>query len=166
MANETPSKLRVMVDANVLFAGIVWPRFPYEVLRHAVMGDYQLLLSATIIEEARTAIMRVAPETASRFSDVLAATQYQAVPAPTKAEITANSQLVRDSKDIHVALAAINTAADYLISQDKDLTEPTEPIHQRLKVLLPGTFLRHYMGWSSEALEAIRTRNWEDLTDN
>jgi predicted nucleic acid-binding protein len=37
--------LRVMVDANILIAGVVWPRFPYEVLRHALKGDCQLILS-------------------------------------------------------------------------------------------------------------------------
>jgi predicted nucleic acid-binding protein len=52
MATNPPDKLRVMVDANVLFAGTLWPRFPYEVLRHAVLGDYQLVLSSRIIDEA------------------------------------------------------------------------------------------------------------------
>ena len=31
------TKLRVMVDTTVL-AGIIWPRFPYEVLQHALRG--------------------------------------------------------------------------------------------------------------------------------
>ncbi len=44
---------RVMVDATVLFAGIGWPRWSYEVLRHAFSGDYQLVLSPLVIEQAR-----------------------------------------------------------------------------------------------------------------
>jgi predicted nucleic acid-binding protein len=82
---------------------------------------------------------------------------------PTDEEITRHEQLVRDAKDIHVALAAIDAKVDYLISQDKDLTDPNEPIHQYLKVLLPGKFLRDYLGWTSDELETIRHRNWEDL---
>jgi hypothetical protein len=29
--------------------------------------------------------------------------------------------------------------------------------------MLPAVFLRDVVGWSSEAMEAIRTRTWEDL---
>ena len=41
--------------------------------------------------------------------------------------------------------------------------ETTEELHQRLTVLLPGTFLRQVMGWSGEQLEALRGRSWQDL---
>lgn len=36
---------RVAVDTNVLIAGFGWPRWPYEVIQHAIVGDYQLVLS-------------------------------------------------------------------------------------------------------------------------
>ena len=163
MATNPPGKFRILVDANVLFAGTLWPRFPYEVLQHAVSGDYQLLLSPRIITEARVAITRVAPSATRRFADLLLATRFEVVQTPVDEEIAAHPNLVRDLKDIHVALAAINANADYLVTQDKDLTEASEPIHQYVSVLLPGTFLRQHMGWTSEALEAIRHRTWDDL---
>jgi len=56
MVNDPPNKLRVMVDANVLVAGSGWPRFPYQVLQHAVAEDYQLLLTPRIIQEARASV--------------------------------------------------------------------------------------------------------------
>jgi putative PIN family toxin of toxin-antitoxin system len=160
---EPTKKLRVLIDANVLFSGSAWPRWNYEVLRHAVAGDFQLVLSPRIIEEAQKAIAEIAPKEASRFVAILEATQYEAVATPTDEQIEANSKLVRDPKDIHVALAAINAKVDYLVSLDKDLTEPGEPIHQHVNVLLPAVFLRDYMGWTSEQLEAIRNRKWSDL---
>lgn len=163
MAINAPSKLRVMVDANVLIAGTVWPRWPYEVLRHAIAGDFQLVLSSVVIEEAQRRITLSFPDTASRFADVLALSSYEAVPTPTDEEIAARPGLVRDAKDIHVALSAMNAHVDYLISSDKDLTAPNEPIHQHLKILLPGTFLRVHLGWTSEQLEAIRNRTWKDV---
>ena len=70
---------------------------------------------------------------------------------------------MRDVNDIPIALAAINAQVDYLVSSDKDLTDPNEPVHQYLKVLLPGSFLRAEMGWTSEGLEAIRSRTWKDF---
>jgi predicted nucleic acid-binding protein len=61
------SKLRVMVDANILIAGTGWPRFPYEVLKHAVQGDFILVLSPLVIEEARLHIKRLIPDMLERF---------------------------------------------------------------------------------------------------
>lgn len=49
-----------MLDANVLFAASTWPQFPYEVLQHAVAGDYILVLTPRIIAEAREAILEIA----------------------------------------------------------------------------------------------------------
>lgn len=163
MATNPPNKLRVMVDANVLFAGSGWPRFAYGVLQHAMSGDYQLVLSLRIIQEARTALEEIIPSQSKQFEEVLTTSAYEEVSTPTDEAIEANKALVRDPKDVHVALAAINAKVDYLVSSDKDLTDPNEPVHQYLKVLLPGTFLRQHMGWTSERLEAIRKRTWKDL---
>jgi predicted nucleic acid-binding protein len=48
----THRDLGVMVDANILIAGSVWPRWPYEVLQHALRGDFQLVLSDYILQQA------------------------------------------------------------------------------------------------------------------
>lgn len=166
MAQNLPSKLRVMLDANILVAGIGWPRFPSAVLQHAFRGDYQLVLTEGIIEEARTTVYDVLPDRAQALDQFLQEVDYELVLTPTDEEIAANANLVRDPKDVHVALAAINANVDYLISQDKDLTvqdDSTKALRERLNIMLPGTFLREYMGWTSEALEAIRQRTWRDL---
>lgn len=163
----TPSnRWRVMVDANVLVAGTAWPRFPYEVLQHAVRGDYLLILSEQIIEEARYSLQKIDPASGEAFEAVLAALDYVCVPSPTEAEIAAHHDLVRDPKDVHVALAAIHAHVDFLITQDTDFTDiddSTAKLHQLLTILIPGTFLRQYMGWTSEQLEAIRFRRWAEM---
>ena len=41
-------KLRVMLDATVLIAGSVWPRWSYEVIQHALQGDFQLILAPLV----------------------------------------------------------------------------------------------------------------------
>jgi predicted nucleic acid-binding protein len=168
MATTPPDKLRVMVDANVLVAGLGWPRFPYEVLQHAIKGHYTLVLAPYIIDEARKHYRRLFPDTLDRFEQLLVASQYEAVPSPSTEAITASQSLVRDAADVPVALAAIHAGVDLLISQDTDLTardESTKALHQQLTVMLPGTFLRQYMGWTSAKLEAIRHRTWSDLAE-
>ena len=54
--------MRVAVDANVLIAGTVFPRWPHEILMHALAGDFTLVLSPIVIREARRRIRREFPE--------------------------------------------------------------------------------------------------------
>lgn len=160
------SELRVFVDANILIAGSVWPRWPYEVLQHALKGDYQLVLNAYVIEEARRTLTARFPLDIDRFDDFLAACNYEEVGIPTTEAIAAHAGLVRDIADVPVALAAIEAGVDYLVSEDKDLTardESTAELRRQLTIRLSGTFLRDVMGWSAEQLEAARGRTWRDL---
>ncbi len=85
---------------------------------------------------------------------------------PTGEAITAHAYLVRDVSDVPVALAAIEAGVNCLVSEDKDLTihdETTVELRKLLPVYLSGTFLRELMGWSTEQLEAVRGRRWQDI---
>ena len=155
-----------MADANLLIAGIGWPRFPYEVLQHALKGDYILVLSPSTIEDARKYIVTASPAKAAALETFLSDSDYEQAADPSLEQVAANINLVRDPKDVPVALAAINTKVDLLVTQDKDFTdrdESTKALHEKLTIMLPGTFLRERMGWTSEELEAIRNRSWEDM---
>ncbi|MCZ7539414.1 MAG: PIN domain-containing protein [Anaerolineae bacterium] len=157
-----------MADANILVAGTGWPRFPYEVLQHAVRRDFVLVLAPIIIEEARRHILRLIPEAIGRFEEILQAANCEIVGDPAREEVASHATLVRDPKDVPVALAALNAKVDLLITQDRDFTdeaESTQELHRRLTIVLPGTFLREYMGWTSEELEALRNRTWQDLAE-
>lgn len=156
-----PNELRVRVDANVLIAGSVWPRFPYTVLQHAIAGDYQMVLSGFVIAKAQRRINLSFPDNAWRLTEILTLSNYEEVPNPSTEEVQAQAQFTRDPTDIPIALAAINAQVDYLVTQDRDFTDrddSTEELHRKLNILLPGTFLREYVGWTSEQLEAIRQR--------
>lgn len=153
---KSPRKLRVMLDANVLVAGTIWPRFPGQVLNHAVIGDFRLVLTEYILEEARRHITRLRPDKLVNFEGILERIDFELVVEPSQAEIDRNNHLVRDLNDVPIVLAAINAKVDYFVSQDKDITDPTQPIHEKLKIILPGTFLREHMGWTSEDLERVR----------
>jgi len=161
-------KIRAFIDANVLFAGSAFPRWPYEVLRHAVAGDFQLVLSPLIIKQARRNLQKRFPEHVGRFEAFLQTVQYELAPDPTPEEVEANKTLIRDLSDVPVALAAISAKPDYLVSEDKDFTiqdETTAEWRRHVKIMLSGTFLREVMGWPSERLESIRHRKWSDMPD-
>ncbi len=153
-----------MLDANILIAGVAWPRWPYEVLRYAEGQDFQTVLSSYIIDQARRRIQSRFPGYLARFELFLLASRYERVDDPSREDLAAHANLVRDATDAPVALAAINAKVDYLVSEDKDLTahdESTMELRQQVRVLLSGTFLREVMGWSGDQLEAIRYRTWQ-----
>ena len=158
--------LRVMVDANILIAGTVWPRWPYEVLQHALAGDFRLVLSQYIIKQALMGMNRRFLAYVDQFEQLLQASRYELAPEPTSEQIYQNKDLVRDVTDIPIALAAINAEVNYLVSEDKDLTvqnQSTQQLRERLQAVISGTFLREAMGWTSQDLEKVRGRTWRDL---
>jgi predicted nucleic acid-binding protein len=158
-----------MVDTTVLLSGIVWPRWPYEVLQHALGGDLRLVLSSTVIEEARRKFSEKFPAYMQDLEDFLGECVYEEAPEPSPEEILTHRDLMRDITDVPIALAAINAGVDYLVSEDKDFTarnETTAKLHEQLNVLLSGTFLRQMMGRTSKELEEIRHREWSDLGES
>lgn len=160
------AKPRVFLDANILIRGITFPRFPHEVLRHAANGDFVLILSPTVIHSARFYVDLRFPEDREGLEVLLGLLNYELVPDPPLEQVAAHPNLVRDAKDIPVALSAINARADYLVSTDRDFTdedETTAELRGQITPLRPGTFLRDVMGWTSQALSSIERRRWPDL---
>jgi predicted nucleic acid-binding protein len=155
-----------MLDATVLIAGIGWPRWSYEVLRHAVRGDFQLVLSPLVIEQARKHLARIAPNRVSDFEEWLQACGAEIEPDPTAKSVASSQHLVRQANDVPVALAAIAAGVDYFVSEDKDFTETAADnpeLHRQLTIMRPVIFLREVMDWTSEALEQVRHRTWSEI---
>lgn len=168
MVNQKSQReFRVMIDANVLIAGTVWPRWQYTILQHAIKGDFQLVLAPLIIETARRHIIDIDKKQLPRFEQFLTDCSYEPVDNPTCKEVEQNLELVRDVADVPIALAAINSKVDYFVTYDRDFTdenETTEKVRQAIPgIMMPPVFLRDIMGWTSEELEEIRNRNWEDF---
>ena len=105
-------------------------------VQHAAQGDFQLVLSPLIIQEAEIAIAKIAPSGLEALSVFLDAAGVEEVPTPSQKEIQENADLIRVPKDVHVGLAAIKADIDFLITQDRDFTDrdqTTEKLHQKLK---------------------------------
>jgi predicted nucleic acid-binding protein len=152
-----------MLDTTVLFAGTVWPRWSYEMLRHALRGDFQLVLSPLVIEQARQHLAAAFPRQLEAFETWLELTPFELADDPTPAQLLENESLMRDRKDVPIAISAIHAQVYCLVSEDKDFTaedETTAKVRQRLKVMRPVIFLREVLGWSKADLEKVRVRNW------
>ncbi len=160
--------VRAFLDANVLIRGVTFPRFPYEVLRHAARGDFIAIFSPLVLDSARLYVARLFPEHLDDLDVLLGILPYELAPDPSPEEVQAHAGLVRDPKDVPVALAAIRARATYLVSTDRGFTdedESTAELRQFLRPIKVGTFLREVMGWTSEQLAAVEGRRWSDLED-
>jgi hypothetical protein len=133
-------------------------------MRAALGTFFDLALPAQVIVEAGRHLTHPTQTDALRF--FLEGSRHEELPMPPASEVRRNLDLVRSEKDVPIALALLEGDVDIFVSSDRDFTEPTataERFRSRIRVMLPAVFLRDVVGWSSEAMEAIRTRTWEDL---
>lgn len=161
--------LRVMADTNVFISGVIFPRAAYEFLRHALRRDFVLVLSEQLLAEVHRWMQNKAtPIQRAAIEVFLEEGAYEVVPDPSVEEVSRNAALVRDPKDVPVALAAIKAGVDFLVSNDLDLIaqdETTALLRRWLSPMSVVAFLREVMGWSPEELEAIRHRTWEEVEE-
>lgn len=154
------------LDANVLVAGVRWPRWPHEVMRATVRGVFDLVLPEQVVTEARRHLGH--PAQLAAFEAFLADSAYEAIAMPSVALVRQSLDLVRSQKDMPIALALLAGEADIFVTSDRDFTDPgaaADRFRQRVRIMLPAVFLRDVVGWSAEALEAIRSRTWKELMD-
>lgn len=159
--------VRVAIDTNILLSGVIWPRWPYAVLSHALAGDIRLVLPEMVILEARRHIEQNFSEYQERFERVLKDLAYELAPLPSLEAVDEATDLVRQREDIPVALSVIAANVDYFVTYDRDFTDDHEST-ARVRAAIPGiclppVFLRDVMGWTSEELEVIRGCTWADL---
>jgi predicted nucleic acid-binding protein len=157
---------RVFLDASVLIRGVTFPRFPYEVLRHAARKEIVAIVCPLVLDSARLYIKERFPDHQGAFEAMLELLDLEVAPDPLLEEVTAHGGLVRDPKDIPVALAAIGARAEYLVSTDRDFTDvddTTAELRRHLKPMSVGAFLHEVMGWSHESPSAVERRQWSEL---
>ena len=157
-------RLRVGLDANILIAGVLFPRWPHEVMKASLQGHFDLVLPEQVVAEARRHLEHPIQVAALEF--FLAQSAYEELATPTLENVQRHTTLVRSEKDVPIALALLAGRADVFVTNDRDFTDKTataENFQQEVRIMLPAVFLRDVIGWPSEALEAIRNRNWKDI---
>jgi predicted nucleic acid-binding protein len=159
-----PVRLRVALDANVLIAGTMLPRWPHEVMRAALLGTFDTALPEQVVQEARGHLPgRRGLEDLDAF---LIDCAVELLPMPSPDLVMTNLDLVRSEKDVPIALALLAANVDILVTNDRDFTDEgatAERFREKVRVMLPAVFLRDVVGWTSSELESIRNRGWSDL---
>lgn len=155
-----------MLDSNVIISGITYPRYHFEILKHALKHEFKLVLSEIIVREVNKNIHKKFPAYVNDLKVFLLNCPFELVSPPQKADIAKNRDLIRDGGDIPIALTAIQAGIDFFVTGDKDFLEDDKAIKKLKKhfaILSPADFLKQIMQWSDKDLEKIRQRNWVDL---
>lgn len=107
--------MRILVDTNVLFSALLFPRSkPAQALLYAV-DHYEIVLCDRNIAELRDILKRKAPKYLPDAEVLIAELPYELIPAVDHAE-----KLIRDAKDQPILNAAIVADVDVILTGDKD----------------------------------------------
>jgi PIN domain len=136
MRPSQPSKQRVFVDADVLFAGAAAPTqygASLTVLRLAEITLIEAFASQQVITEAERNLAGKLPAALPAFS-LLVSRCLRAVPDPDPADLAAFAGLA-DPKDLPILVAAVFTGCPWLVSFN---VRHFRPGHPTVQVVQPG----------------------------
>lgn len=134
-----PSRPRVFIDADVLFAGSAGPSeqgASLVVLRMAEITLIDAIASQQVITEAERNLQAKLPATLSTFR-LLVDRCLQIVPNPPVEDISRHNGLA-DPKDLPILVAAIYENCPWLVTFN---VRHFQPGHPGVTVLRPGEFL-------------------------
>ena len=131
--------MRVMVDTNILFSAIIFPKGQAaNAFTHCLL-NHELVISTYVINELKQVLKKKKPEKLSAIDDFFEKLSFEI--AYTSDNIETELFSIRDPKDYPVLYTAIIENVDILISGDKDFkdTDVTHP-----EILTPQEFLEKY----------------------
>lgn len=138
---------RAVLDTNVIVSGLGWSGAPAAILDAVSEDRLVLVTSAPLLAELRRVLgyPRLAKviKGGAQLADLVAASGV--VVAPNRV-----LTVVRDEDDNRVLEAAIEGAADYIVSGDEDLLDLGS--FQGIPIIAPGEFAATVLGWGSSEL--------------
>jgi len=139
MQPADPSRPRVFVDADVLFAGAAAPSehgASLLVLRLAELTLIEAVTSHQVVTEAERNLAAKLPETLPAFR-LIVNRCLRVVPNPAPAELAGHAGRA-DPKDLPILLAALRENCPWLLTFN---TRHYRPGHPDVTVLRPGDFV-------------------------
>ena len=131
---------RLLPDTNIIISSVFWRGNPYEVIRRGILGEYQLVLSAEILDEVVDKLrnkFQFPEESIQELIDILM-TYCHIV------DVTSKFEIVRDKKDNKIIECAFDGKANYIVTGDPDLLELKE--FRGIKIVTAKKFLEEEVG--------------------
>lgn len=139
MPPATPSRPRVFVDADVLFAGAAAPGehgASLVVLRMAEITLIEAVTSQQVLVEAERNLQEKLPETLPAFR-LIVSRCLRVVSDPRRADLAPNAGLA-DPKDLPILVAAMRERCAWLVNFN---VRHYQPGHGDINVVRPGEFV-------------------------
>jgi predicted nucleic acid-binding protein len=139
MTTEKPSKPRVFIDSDVLFAGAASPSehsASLVVLRMAEITLVEAIVSEQVIVEVERNLTAKIPEVLPAFR-LIVSRCVNVVPAPLAAKLPGYEGLA-DPKDLPILVAAVEAKCPWLVTFN---TRHFQPGHPDLSVMKPGELI-------------------------
>lgn len=128
------SKLKVVLDSNILISALIFGGKPSEVLTAGFGDRYYLVTSSFISEEVVRGLVKLG------HTLIEAETLVEAYESAAKLATIKNiTPLSRDPKDDPILATAQHGSADYIVTGDKDLLVLEH--YGKCKILKPADFL-------------------------
>jgi putative PIN family toxin of toxin-antitoxin system len=143
------SKLRVFLDANVIFSGLHSPLgAPGRILEHYVNGRITAVISQQVLEEVIRTVHKKLPNAASLLKELLTNAPPEIVADPPPRLLQTPAQEFSPG-DAAVLAAAISSKPDYFVTGDGDFLRKRAVIEKAgLPILTPAEFLKRLSGAS------------------
>lgn len=114
--------IRLVPNTNIIISSVFWRGNPFEVIRRGILGEYQLVISAEILDEVVDKLrnkFKFPEESIQELIDILM-TYCHII------EVNSKFDVVRDKKDNKIIECAFDGKADYIVTGDPDLLELKE----------------------------------------
>ena len=127
----------MVLDSNVLISSFFWRGNEYEILRKALEGKFELLISGAILAEIENVLDKKFGVQAGRIKE----TVELIIANSTVIEPKSRLNVIRDDEsDNRILECAVEGAADYIVTGDKHLLKLRE--YRRTLILGSENFLK------------------------
>jgi len=127
--------IRAVLDTNIIISSIFWGGNPHEVVRRGIIGDYQLVASAEILDEVANKLrtkFKFPEESIQELVDILL-TYCHIIEPSSKLDV------VRDKSDNKIVECAYAGKANCIVTGDPDLLDLKE--FKSIRILTAKQFL-------------------------
>jgi len=114
--------IKAVLDTNIIISSIFWEGNPHEIVRKGIIGDYQLVMSAEILDEVANKLrtkFKFPEENIQELVDILL-THCHIIEPSNKFDI------VRDKNDNKIIECAYDGKANCIVTGDSDLLDLKE----------------------------------------
>ena len=127
--------IRVLLDTNIIISSVFWRGNPYEVVRKGILGEYQLVISAEILDEVVDKLrnkFKFPEESIQGLIDILMIYCHIV-------DVKSKFDVVRDKKDNKIVECAFDGKVNYIVTGDPDLLVLKE--FREIKIITSRKFL-------------------------